>query len=80
MRRHYRERRSALLVSELTGFVADRRWRPLVEESQIAGHTRPAIEHMARKIGTDPAWSVGLWSKKNSSRRGRFFSWLLPLI
>jgi len=56
MRRHYRERRSALLVSELTGFVADRRWKPLVEESQIAGRTRPATEHMAREIGTDLAW------------------------
>jgi len=79
MRRHYCERRSALLVSELTGFIAKKRWKPLVEESQIAGRTRPATEHMVRKIGTDLAWSIGLRSKEISSRRGRFFSWLLPL-
>jgi hypothetical protein len=46
---------------------------------QIAGRTRPATEHMVREIGTDLACSVGLRNKKNSSRRGRFFSWLLPL-
>jgi len=29
--------RSALLVSEPTGFVAKKRWKPLVERTQIAG-------------------------------------------
>jgi hypothetical protein len=49
------DRRSGLLVSELTGFVANKRRKPLVEKPQIAGRTRPATEHMAREIRTDLA-------------------------
>jgi len=40
--------RSALLVSELTGFVAKKRWKPLVEKTQTTGSHCPATEHMAR--------------------------------
>jgi hypothetical protein len=63
-----------LLVSELTGFVAKKRWKPLVEKLQIAGRSRPATEHMARKIRTDPAQTGGLRSKKKSSRWTCVFS------
>jgi len=49
------DRRSALLVSELTGFVAKKRWKPPVEKNQTAGPTRPVTDHMARQFSTDPA-------------------------
>jgi len=68
------DRRSGLLVSELTGFVANKRWKPLVEEPQIAGPTGPATEHMARKVRTDPAQLSGLRKWKNSGRGRSFFS------
>jgi hypothetical protein len=42
------DRRSALLVSELTGFVANRRRKPLVEKTKTTGSHGPATEHMAR--------------------------------
>jgi hypothetical protein len=43
------DHRSALLVSELTGFVAKKRWKPLVEKTQTTtGAQCPATEHMAR--------------------------------
>jgi len=54
------DRGSALLVSELTGFVANRRWKALREEPQIAGPQCPATEHLVRAVRTDPAPSSGL--------------------
>ena len=62
------DRRSALLVSEQTGFVAKQRRKPLVEKTQIAGPTCLATKHLVRTIRTDPAPSSGLRSKKNSGR------------
>jgi hypothetical protein len=63
-----------LLVSELTGFVAIKQWKPLVEKTQNAGPQRAATERMARQVRTDLVRSSGLRSKKNSSLRRGFFS------
>jgi len=67
------DRRSALLVSELTGFVANRQWKPLGEKTRTAGPPFPATEHLARKVRTGPAQSSGLRSQKTSSRSGSVF-------
>jgi len=73
------DHRSALLVSELTGFVVKKRWKPLVEKIQTTGLPCPTTEHMARSVRTDLARSSGLWSKKNSGRWRGVFSWLYLL-
>jgi len=73
------DRGSALLVSELTGFVANRRWKPPRENTQTAGPKCPATEHLVRSVWTDPAQSIGLRSKKSFSCWRGVFSWLLPL-
>ena len=36
------DRRSGLLVSELTGFVAIKQWKPLVEKTQNVGPQHPS--------------------------------------
>jgi hypothetical protein len=36
------DRRSGLLVSELTGFVAIKQWKPLVKKTQNAGPQHPS--------------------------------------
>src|SRR6516165_9652478 len=60
------DRRSALLASELTGFVANERCKPL-------GQTCPATEHMVRSVKSDPAHSRGPRRKKNCGRGRGFF-------
>jgi hypothetical protein len=67
------DRRSALLVSELTGFVANKRWKPPVEKTQTAGPQCTPTEHMVRQVKTHLVRSSGLRSEKNSSRRGVVF-------
>ena len=67
------ERRSALLVSELIGFVAKQAMKTAARENPNRWAT--SVQQPSTWCGrsnTDPAHSNGLRSKKNSSRRDVF--------
>ncbi len=68
------DQHSALLASELTGFAAKKRRKPLVEKTQIAGPQRPAPEHLVRAVRADLAQSGGLRSKETFGHRRSAFS------
>jgi hypothetical protein len=66
-------RRSALLVSELTGFVCEEAMKIAARENPNRWATRLATEHMVRKVRTDPAYTSGLRSRKTPAVGVVFF-------
>src|SRR5258708_32526228 len=68
------DRRSGLLVSELTGFVAIKQWKPLVEKTQNAGPQNPS--NRAPGAASQNRSRSFKWAAKqeNLRPRERFFS------
>jgi hypothetical protein len=68
------DRRSGLLVSELTGFVAIKQWKPLVEKTQNAGPQHPSNRALGA-AGQNRSRSFKWAAKQENFRpRERFFS------
>jgi len=62
-----------LLVSELTGVFAKKAMKTADGKNPTVGQPCPVIEHMVRKVRTDPAQLSGL-RKQKISAAGEFFS------
>jgi len=67
--------RAAWLVSERTGFVAPRRWKPLAEKTISAARTQQRPEIRERKAKTILLHGVGWTARKNPAAGKLFFSW-----